>query len=128
MTFDLDCVRNSFEREVAKTLVANQTEGAYRIEYETEKLPYVIAHDYVPDFILHFPSGHKRYIESKGYFDPQDRRKILAVIATHQIDLRIIFQKNHILRKGARNRYSSWAQRYGVPYAIGTLPIDWLTE
>ena len=44
-------------------------------EYESTIVPYIIQHNYTPDFLL--PSGI--FLECKGYWDAEDRRKIKAV-------------------------------------------------
>ena len=37
--------------------------------YESEKLPYTLYYNYIPDFVISLPSGNKRYIEAKGILD-----------------------------------------------------------
>ena len=44
-------------------------------DYETTKISYVIEHNYTPDFRL----PNYTYLETKGYWDASDRRKVLAV-------------------------------------------------
>ena len=62
-------------------------------EYESTKVPYEIQFNYSPDFIL--PSGIM--LEAKGYWAPEDRRKILAVKKCNpEIDLRMIFRLHTI--------------------------------
>ena len=56
--------------------IANLLEGlGVSYQYESEKLGYTIEHNYTPDFVL----PNYTYLEAKGYWDPTDRRKILAV-------------------------------------------------
>ena len=63
--------RSKLEENVASLL-----EGlGISYEYESEKLSYVIEHRYTPDFKL----PNYKYLEVKGYWDAEDRRKILAV-------------------------------------------------
>lgn len=96
--------------------------------YETEKLDYILTRNYVPDFVLSFDDGRKIYIETKGHLRQEDRAKMLAVKNRHpDLDIRIVFSKDNRLNKRARSRYSDWAKRHGFPYAVGTLPTDWLS-
>jgi len=56
--------------------VANLLEGlGVSYEYESERVSYTIQHHYTPDFVL----PNHVLLETKGYWDPADRRKILAV-------------------------------------------------
>ena len=58
-------------------------------EYEGTSFPYTITHKYTPDFVL--PNGI--CLETKGFWRPEDRRKIRQVINDNpEIDLRMIFQ------------------------------------
>ena len=98
-------------------------------KYESERLPYTISGTYTPDFILAFANGHKRYIETKGYFDYPSQRKMVAVRVCHpELDIRILFSRDHVIRKGSKTRYSDWAKKHGFPFAIGNIPDEWLIE
>ena len=77
--------RSGLEEKVADLL----GELGVKYEYESTKVPYVIQHTYTPDFIL--PNGV--YLECKGYWDADDRRKIKAVKTLNpDLDLRMVFQ------------------------------------
>ena len=64
--------RSGLEEKVADLLV----ELGVKYEYESTKVPYVIQHNYTPDFIL--PNGV--WLECKGYWDSKDRKKIKEVM------------------------------------------------
>jgi predicted nuclease of restriction endonuclease-like RecB superfamily len=99
-----------------------------KLTYENEKIPYtIVSHrNYVPDFILTFPDGHKRYIEIKGYLRPEDRVKMKLVKDQHpQMDIRIVFAKDNKMNKNSKTMYSTWAKKVGIPYAIGKIPANW---
>ena len=101
--------RSGLEERVADLLVGL----GVKYEYESTKVPYVIHHNYTPDFIL--PNGV--WLECKGYWDSKDRKKIKEVIKQNpDIDLRMVFQApyNTISKKirqrmphGAKNLASS---------------------
>lgn len=109
--------RNKFEQRIEKQLKKSKV----KFSYETEKIPYVIHGNYIPDFIINTSIG-KIYVESKGYFRPESKRKMVAVKKLHpHLDIRIVFYRN----KPSDNR---WAVKHGFKYAIGDIPEDWLNE
>lgn len=119
-------LKNLFETAVWRTLKAMLSKKGYRLSYETRKFPYVLRRTYTPDFVLEKPGGRVTYIEAKGYLRPSDRAKLLAVVRDNDIDLRILFKQDHTLSKGSRNRYSDWAKKHNIPFAVGEVPKDWL--
>jgi predicted nuclease of restriction endonuclease-like RecB superfamily len=107
--------RNKFETRLKKSL----QKAKVKFSYETEKIPYVIAGHYIPDFIITTPHG-KIYVEAKGHFRPEAKRKMVAVKRLHpNLDIRIVFYSRKL--KDVR-----WCERYGFKYSIGTIPEDWL--
>jgi predicted nuclease of restriction endonuclease-like RecB superfamily len=87
--------------------------------YETEKIPYVIAGHYIPDFIIDTPTG-KVYVEAKGYLRPEHKRKMIAVKKCNpNIDLRILFY-------ASRKENNKWAEKNGFRYAIKSVPEEWI--
>lgn len=114
--------RSGLEEQIADLFV----ELGVDYEYESTKIPYQIAHNYTPDFLL--PSGI--FLEAKGYFDADDRRKIKAVKEQHpEIDLRIIFQAPYnTISKKSRTTYAQWCEKLNIPWTSFTnIPLDWLT-
>ena len=82
-------------------------------------------HHYNPDFIL--PNGI--YLETKGYWDAKDRRKILSVIKHNpDIDLRMVFQSPYNkISKHSKTTYAKWCEKHGIKWcAFHTIPLDWL--
>lgn len=107
--------RNKFEQRVEAELKKRKA----KFRYESEKIAYVIAGHYIPDFIVTTPTG-KIYIETKGYLRPEHKRKMVAVKKCNpQLDIRILFyaSKPHDIR---------WAVRNGFIYAVGSIPKEWL--
>jgi len=96
------------------------------VSFESEKLVYTLTKRYLPDFIVEFPSGHKMYIETKGYLRPSDRTKLRAVKACNPgIDLRMVMGANNKLSKTSTLRYGDWCDRNGIPWAVNEVPKDW---
>ena len=113
--------RSKLEENVASLL-----EGlGISYEYESEKLSYVIEHNYTPDFKL----PNYKYLEVKGYWDAEDRRKILAVKKDNpDIDLRMVFQSPYnTISKKSKTTYAKWCDKHDIPWtAYHEIPIEWL--
>lgn len=87
--------------------------------YESSRIPYILAFDYIPDWTVLTPNG-VIYIEAKGYLRPEHRRKLVAVKKQHpEKDLRIVFYSKN-------KKYIKWAEKNGIRYAISDIPKEWL--
>ena len=83
-------------------------------EYEPTKVTYEIKHFYKPDFLL--PNGI--YLETKGYWPSEQRRKQLAVKEQNpDLDIRMVFQSpyNKISKK-SKTTYAKYCERKGIPW------------
>lgn len=113
--------RSKLEEKVSDLLVDLGIDA----EYESEKIDYVIHHRYTPDFKL--PSGI--YLECKGYWDAEDRRKIKAVKELNpDIDLRMVFQSPYnTISKKSKTTYAKYCERLGIPWcSFNEIPLKWL--
>lgn len=91
-----------------------------KVKYESEKIPYVLYRNYIPDFIIEKEDGKILYIEAKGYFRPDAKPKMVAVKKLHpDLDIRFVFYNNN--KSNIR-----WAMKHGFPYSIGYIPEEWL--
>ena len=114
--------RSGLEEKIADLFV----ELGVKYEYEPHKVPYEIQFNYTPDFLL--PNGV--YLEAKGYWEAEDRRKIKAVKQQHpDLDLRMVFQAPfNTISKKSKTTYAKWCDKQGIPWTSFTnIPIDWLT-
>ena len=94
--------------------------------YEDTKIPYVKLSTYMPDFRITLPNGKIIFVETKGYFRPADRSKMLAVKKCNpELDIRIVFQVDKKISKNSKTTYTEWATKNGFPSAIGTPPKEW---
>ena len=121
MTKKTSKFRSKLEERVAELLEALKIS----YEYESTKVPYVIQHHYCPDFVL----PNHVHLETKGYWDPADRRKILAVKKDNpDIDLRMVFQAPYnTISKKSKTTYAQWCENLGIPWtSFSTIPLDWL--
>ena len=113
--------RSKLEEKVADLL-----EGlGVSYEYEPEKLSYTIEHNYTPDFVL----PNYVYLETKGYWDPADRRKVLAVKRDNpDVDLRMVFQAPfNTISKKSKTTYAQWCEKHDIPWtSFHNIPLDWL--
>ena len=123
--------RNKFEKRIHSQLKrariykvdddGNRVASKIIFTYEEERIAYILARHYSPDFILYTKSG-KIYIECKGYFRPEDKAKMLAVKRQHpNKDIRILFYSKN-------DKYIKWCEKNGYRYAIERIPKSWFTE
>jgi hypothetical protein len=113
--------RSGLEEQVAKLL-----EGlGVTYEYESKRVPYTIQHHYSPDFIL----PNHVLLETKGYWDAKDRRKILAVKKDNPyLDLRMVFQSPYNkINKNSKTTYAKWCEKHDIPWtSYHNIPLEWL--
>ena len=113
--------RSKLEEKVATLL----KELGVSYEYESTQIPYVIQHNYTPDFLL----PNHVYLETKGYWDAADRRKVLAVKRDNPlIDLRMVFQSPYnTISKKSKTTYAQWCDKHDIPWtAYHEIPLEWL--
>tara|TARA_R100001463_G_scaffold4980_1_gene17627 strand:+ start:3178 stop:3531 length:354 start_codon:yes stop_codon:yes gene_type:complete len=113
--------RSGLEEKVADLL----SELGVSFEYETHKLAYQIQHYYKPDFIL--PNGV--ILETKGYWDKDDRRKMKAVKEQNpDLDIRMVFQSPYnTISKKSKTTYAQFCEKNDIPWtSYHEIPIDWL--
>lgn len=108
--------------------------------HEPCKIPYITEANYIPDFVIYKGKLKKPkkpltlsdlndmiLVETKGYFKPADRRKMLAVKKSNpKLDIRIVFQRDNYLTKSKKSKYSDWAEKHGFIWAIQEIPKEWL--
>lgn len=114
-------LRSGFEDKIKAQL--DELDCPY--EYEPDSFEYTIKSKYIPDFKLK-KSGI--YLEVKGYFDTEDRRKMDAVKKQHpHLDIRFIFQRAaNKVHKQSSMTYGDWATKHGFPWAEKVVPKEWL--
>ena len=103
------------------------------IEYEPHLIEYVQHRRYLPDIVFKSSKGKSIYIEVKGRFTPEDRRKMLDVKESNpEMDIRFVFSSNGTLSAKKKHKgsatFSRWCERNGFPWAVGSIPRAWLTE
>jgi hypothetical protein len=118
-----------FKSGLEQTISQQIESKGIKVEYETEKVPYIIPasnHTYSPDFKL--PNGIR--VETKGRFVAADRKKHLLVKAQNPtIDIRFVFSnsKNKIT-KNSKTTYADWCDKNGYKYSDKEIPDSWFLE
>lgn len=95
-------------------------------EYESTKVPYVLCCNYTPDFAL----VNGIFLETKGLFTAEDRRKMLAVKRDNpDLDVRMVFQAPfNRINKRSKTTYAMWCENNDIKWAaFHSIPIEWLT-
>jgi hypothetical protein len=117
--------KSKFEQKIHGELAKVGVES----NYEAEKIGYTIEYKYSPDFPVMKKNGELMYLEAKGIFEYEDRRKHVAISKQHpEHDIRFIFYSDYKLNKNAKMRYSGWCDKHGFKYCIQTIPKEWLEE
>ena len=150
MTLKKIKTRSGFETSLIKTL----KKSIKKVGYEISRIAYKVflEREYIPDFTLEKKDGSLMYIEAKGRFTVEDRKKMLLVKAQHpEKDIRLLFQNDNWLtaltptqKKKIKNglqisklRYSGWAEKHNFKWAISkynksddswSFPEEWLKE
>ena len=115
--------RSGLEKQTALVLSECQKKVRYELlKIEWEDLRY---RTYTPDFQL----DNGIFIETKGIFDSEDRRKHVEVRRQHpELDIRFVFSNAKAkLYKGAKSRYCDWCEKNDFLYSHRLIPQGWLT-
>ena len=117
--------RSGLEMKIDESLKNQGING----EYEQHIIQYTkpeTHHKYHPDFKL--PNGI--FVETKGRFLADDRKKHLLIKAQHpELDIRFVFtnSKNKI-NKRSKTTYADWCIKNGFKYADKFIPEEWFNE
>jgi hypothetical protein len=99
------------------------------VAFESMKVRYIqprTLHTYTNDFPL--PNGI--LVETKGKFEPADRKKHLLIKKQWpELDIRFVFQRpSDKIRKGSPTTYAMWAEKHGFRWATKLIPVEWMQE
>jgi predicted nuclease of restriction endonuclease-like RecB superfamily len=113
--------RSRFEERLALAL----EKAEVNFSYETMRLPYTVQRVYTPDFIL--PNGV--IVEAKGYWEPSDRTKHIAVREAHpDVDIRFCFLNAYNkLSKKSKTTYADWCDKKGFLWCHKIIPNEWIS-
>jgi len=122
-------IKNGYKSGL-EDVVAHQIKSkGLEVNYEIEKIKYVVPlsnHTYTPDFKL--PNGI--FVETKGRFMPEDRKKQLLVqFQRPDLDIRFVFSSSNAkITKGSKTTYGDWCNKNGFKYADKLIPESWFHE
>lgn len=117
--------RSGFEEKLYDELVGS----GVPVEYEQVTVPYTRPakkRKYLAD--LSFKKSNI-LIEAKGRLTKEGRDKLIDIKRSNpDLDLRIVFQRDNKLTRRSRTKYSQWAEKQGIPWAIGRVPQEWIDD
>lgn len=107
--------RCSLEHAVACTL----EQWNKRFSYEMVKLPYVVHHEYIADFLV-----GDVFIEVKGYWPSEQRTKMrLLMKCNPDIKLFVALERpNTRISRQSNTTYADWCKKYAIPWC--PIPIN----
>ncbi len=77
---------------------------------------------YTPDFVL----SNSTIIETKGRFDAQDRRKMIAVRDEYtDYKFVLLFMRDNRISRRSNTYYSDWCMTNQFDFSIGQLKKEW---
>jgi hypothetical protein len=113
-------IRSGLEDKVKNSLI----EKNIPFTYESEKIKFVqpaVSRTYTPDFVFVKKDGSIMFVETKGRWTVEDRKKIALVKDQHPtMDLRMLFQSNNKIRKGSKTTYGDVCDKMNLVWAVGT--------
>ena len=117
--------RSKFEEMVYEDLSHREI----KMEYEPFKIGYTVPEmykKYTPDFVLE----NGIYIECKGWFPLDDRKKMIFVRSSNpHLDIRFVFMDaDHRLQKKSSTTLGEWATKHKFMWARETVPQSWVNE
>lgn len=130
--------KSGLELRTAEQLVKAGVEWYYERDYidyqqsangvclDCDSVDIRINRTYNPDFVLPRIDGGITYLEDKGKFDMDQRRKMLAVKKSTEIDVRMVFERDNWLTKKHATRYSDWCRQKGYQCCVEEIPPEWL--
>lgn len=118
-----------FKSKFEKKLHGELADVGIESNYEKERIEYTIDYKYNPDFPVIKKDGEFMFLEAKGLFEAEDRRKHVAIKKQQpQHDIRFVFYSDKKTTKTGKMKYSDWCNKYGFKYCIQTIPEEWLNE
>lgn len=126
-------IKYGFRSGLEKSLQEQLTKNNISFKYEEQKIHYLQPEKirtYTPDFLLPKKDGTIMYIETKGRWVTEDRKKMGMIFDQgSELDIRFIFQyPNGKLRKGSKTTYAKYCDDRGWMWAKKEMPKEWIDE
>lgn len=86
----------------------------FKLAYETHRIPYVVTHQYTPDFTI----SDTAFVECKGRFIASDRQKHIHIKKQHpHLKILFVFQDfKRKLSKTSKTTYADWCNKHGFEF------------
>jgi hypothetical protein len=117
--------RSGLEDKIAEQFKERGLDPQYEVDVIKYTKPLSL-HRYKPDFKLR-PNV---YVESKGVFDADDRKKHLLIKDQHpDIEIRFVFSRSKApITKGSNTTLAAWCEKNGFKFADKRIPDEWFKE
>lgn len=105
--------KNKFKNKYETSIGAKLFKLKVPFEYEPQKLPYKIESTYLPDFKI----NDTLFVESKGVWKADDRRKHLIIKETYPSIIVFLcsMNPNQKIRKRSKTSYGDWCNQHSIP-------------
>lgn len=141
--------RGKYRSKLEQDVAASLTMSGLNFQYEQWKVVYWSSfhggmclncnsievgkdREYTPDFYI---PVYDVWVESKGKFTPEGRKKILSVLEDDRNDITkenflLLFQRNNKLDKSAKSTYLEWCEKHNIRAIVfdKARPTDWIKE
>lgn len=130
-----------------KTTTTSKPTGIYRSKLESKVASFLrrsgLPFEYEAHWLNYYEKGRRRgylpdfylptldfFIEVKGYWDLEDRKKHLLVRrANKDTDIRMLFQNpRNKINKKSKTTYGMYCKRHGMLYCGVQIPPEWLVD
>lgn len=107
-------LKGRFKSGLEKLFASKMMEAGLGAEYEADRFPFVKKSHYVPDFKI----KENVYIETKGWFAPSDRSKMLSFKEQYpHVRVYLVFgNSNNYLSRNSDTTYGEWATKHGYEW------------
>jgi hypothetical protein len=113
--------RSLYKSGLEETLVVKSKREGFKVVYEPDKFQYTIVSHYTPDFKLR----ENVFIETKGYFAPSNRSRLLSFKEQYpEVTIYLVFQRPELtITKKSKTTYGDWATKHGFEWCHIRDPI-----
>lgn len=126
-------IKKGYRSGLENVLTEQLSTTGKKYSYESEKISYIQPEKkrtYTPDFVLLKKDGSKMYIESKGRWVLDDRKKHELILSQYpELDIRFVFSNpNARISKKSKTTYADICDKFGWKYAKKQIPDEWINE
>jgi hypothetical protein len=117
--------RSKLERRTADMLLQERIP----FDYEATSLQFTMEHTYTPDWRFVDLDGIPFFIETKGYFRPEQRSTMLAFRRSHPlVRLIVALQAPKQVLKGMKKPIAKWCEQNAIPWCPAPPPAEFIRD